>query len=161
MTTSLNCASHTANKVWSRETLPVIEHITYMVLQDTSRTCSSATAEHSFLYKSHCEQYCGRFLSWSVWSAVALASSMVSVWHHLWAFQSRCCAVKCLNQTHLCHGYVINTSSVKAFTFSYYLDSSVSFSKLVSSPSKLRGEHKRLSTNVSGYGHNIAISQYK
>ena len=101
MTTSLNCASHTANKVWSRETLPVIQHITYMVLQDTSRTCSSATAEYSFLYKSHCEQYCGRFLSWSVWSAVALASSMVSVWHHLWAFQSRCCAVKCLNQTHM------------------------------------------------------------
>ena len=131
-----------------------------MVLQDTSRTCSSATAEYSFLYKSHCEQYCGRFLSWSVWSAVALASSMVSVWHHLWAFQSRCCAVKCLNQTHM--SWISDKHLFcQKFTFSYYLDSSVSFSRLVSSPSKLRGEHKRLSTNVSGYGHNIAISQYK
>ena len=112
-------------------------------------TCNSATAEHSFLYRSHCAQCCGRFLSWSICSAVALASSTVSVLHHLWAFQSKCCAVKCLNRTHM-HSTTHITDKLMIRTHPFcrsiyitYLDRSMSFSRFVSSPSNLREECKR------------------
>ena len=112
-------------------------------------TCNSATAEHSFLYKSHCTQCCGRFLTWSICSAVALASSTVSVLHHLWAFQSKCCAVKCLNQTHMYSRYKrqIRKLTIQTHLFCQrihitYLDSSMSFSRFTSSPSNLRQECK-------------------